>query len=501
MPPKNQRRKLPSPLPEGLILTDTNKKEWTLGKTIGEGGFGLIYLASPGRDKPVSNDAAHVVKVEYHENGPLFCELKFYQRAAKDNQIKAWVARHKMDYIGIPNYWGSGETKSSSTSYRFMVIDRLGTDLQKLLLSNGGKFPLNTIMQLGIRLLDVLEYIHEQEYVHGDIKAANILLCYTDPNKVYLADYGLSYRYCPNGNHKPYKENPKKGHNGTIEFTSLDAHKGVALSRRGDLQILSFCMLHWLCGKLPWDKNLKVPVAVQASKTKLLEELPNSVVNWAAQEDGCHAVASFMAEVYRLGYDEKPNYGVLRKILLNILESTGTRLGDPLTFSHVKAILKKPAAFNNPIIEHARSHSVSPGADRKLHFVANRDLQSSRLQKSPKSPRKNYAKDVSAEKHKDVKYTSNGYTPYPYELQRRKQGDWNPQLVNITEPKGTVNVRFVQNYNICKDRETSHFENGIREECKTQRQSEENNQEQSNIYTASLIIVLLLIMISVLCNL
>lgn len=45
--------------------------------------------------------------------------------------------------------------------------------------------------------------------------------------QVYLADYGLSYRYCPNGNHKQYQENPRKGHNGTIEFTSIDAHKGV----------------------------------------------------------------------------------------------------------------------------------------------------------------------------------------------------------------------------------------------------------------------------------
>lgn len=45
--------------------------------------------------------------------------------------------------------------------------------------------------------------------------------------QVYLADYGLSYRYCPDGVHKEYKKNPKKGHNGTIEYTSLDAHKGV----------------------------------------------------------------------------------------------------------------------------------------------------------------------------------------------------------------------------------------------------------------------------------
>lgn len=32
--------------------------------------------------------------------------------------------------------------------------------------------------------LDVLEYIHDNEYVHADIKAANLMLGYTDPEKV-----------------------------------------------------------------------------------------------------------------------------------------------------------------------------------------------------------------------------------------------------------------------------------------------------------------------------
>lgn len=42
----------------------------------------------------------------------------------------------------------------------------------------------------------------------------------------------------------------------------------LAPSRRGDLEILGYCMLQWLCGKLPWEQNLKDPVAVQTAKTK-----------------------------------------------------------------------------------------------------------------------------------------------------------------------------------------------------------------------------------------
>lgn len=45
--------------------------------------------------------------------------------------------------------------------------------------------------------------------------------------QVYLVDYGLAYRYSADGAQKPYKEDPKRTHDGTIEFTSRDAHRGV----------------------------------------------------------------------------------------------------------------------------------------------------------------------------------------------------------------------------------------------------------------------------------
>ena len=35
------------------------------------------------------------------------------------------------------------------------------------------------------------------------------------------------YRFNPDGNHKEYKEDPKRKHDGTVEFTSRDAHNGV----------------------------------------------------------------------------------------------------------------------------------------------------------------------------------------------------------------------------------------------------------------------------------
>ncbi|XP_056465254.1 serine/threonine-protein kinase VRK1-like [Gadus chalcogrammus] len=310
-----RKSKLPKPLPDGFNLADSEKKRWRLGRLIGQGGFGLIYLASQDVDSAVAEDTGFVIKVEYQENGPLFSELKFYQRAAKAEIIEQWKNSKKLSFLGIPTYWGSGLAEHNGLRYRFMVMERLGGDLQRVSECNRGQMKRATVLQIGQRLLDVLEYIHDHEYVHADIKAANLMLGYTDPEKVYLADYGLAYRYCPGGIHREYKENPKKGHNGTMEYTSLDAHLGVAPSRRGDLQVLGFCLLHWLCGALPWDGMLSNPAQVQEAKAKLMNNLPRSVQQLSASGSSTDEVARLLLNVKSLGYQQRPDYQMLRDLL------------------------------------------------------------------------------------------------------------------------------------------------------------------------------------------
>uniref|UniRef100_A0A9J8BGE6 non-specific serine/threonine protein kinase n=1 Tax=Cyprinus carpio carpio TaxID=630221 RepID=A0A9J8BGE6_CYPCA len=370
MPPKSKadgakkarvpaKRKLAEEFPPGEVLTDNAKKKWKLGSAVGQGGFGLLYLANEDSSGSVGADAPYVIKVEPSDNGPLFSELKFYMRAAKPSLIGAWMNSRKIDYLGVPKYWGSGFHEKGGKRYRFMVMDRFGVDLQKKFEENGKKFPRKLVLQLGLRLLNILEYIHDHEYVHADIKASNLLLSYTNPNQVYLVDYGLAYRYSPEGVPKEYKEDPKRCHDGTIEFTSIDAHKGVAPSRRGDLEIMGYCMIQWLCGRLPWEDKLQDPLYVRDSKLRcrdnideLLkscfpsENLPAADVmavlkpcdSRAADDEippravvlCVHAASQhreemkkFMQEVKALEYTDKPNYAKLRGILLQGLKTIG----------------------------------------------------------------------------------------------------------------------------------------------------------------------------------
>ncbi|XP_065104816.1 serine/threonine-protein kinase VRK1 [Paramisgurnus dabryanus] len=328
-PPK---RKLAEDFPPGEVLTDNAKKRWKLGTAVGKGGFGLLYLANEDSSGSVGADAPYVIKVEPSDNGPLFSELKFYMRAAKPDLIVAWMKSRKMDYLGVPKYWGSGFHEKSGKRYRFMVMDRFGTDLQKKFEGNGKKFPRKLVLQLGLRLLDILEYIHEHEYVHADVKASNLLLSYTNPNQVYLVDYGLAYRYSPEGVLKEYKEDPKRCHDGTIEFTSIDAHKGVSPSRRADLEIMGYCMIQWLCGRLPWEDKLQDAVYVRDSKLRCRDNI-DEFMKSCFPEDKPVELAKFMQEVKSIGYSDKPDYAKFRAILQQGLKSIGATDDKKLDFT------------------------------------------------------------------------------------------------------------------------------------------------------------------------
>ncbi|KAI6657722.1 Serine/threonine-protein kinase VRK1 [Oopsacas minuta] len=222
-------------LPIGQLLTDLTKRGWSLGAKVGMGGCGEIFLAAPS-GKPITPDqASHVIKIEPHANGPLFSELAFYHRAAKAEMIKNWQLRYKeATYVGVPAYIAEGWHELNGDRWRFMVMERFGEDLEMIFTKHGRIFSLPTVCTVAISLLNSLEYLHNNEYVHADIKGANLLVGRTKSKRheVYLVDYGLAYRYLADGKHREYQEDPRCAHDGTIEFTSRDAHKGVQVSEQ-----------------------------------------------------------------------------------------------------------------------------------------------------------------------------------------------------------------------------------------------------------------------------
>lgn len=165
-------------LPPGIVFSDVQNKKWRIGKPIGRGSFGRIYLASDDTEKEVTKlNARYVVKIEPHTNGPLFVEVHCLIRSARIVKVQSWRQQNKQKRLGMPIYIASGSfvDENSGVKYRFLVLPRYDIDLQKII-ARTKVLDLRNVLVLAIQILDVLEYLHSQGYTHSDIKSSNLML-------------------------------------------------------------------------------------------------------------------------------------------------------------------------------------------------------------------------------------------------------------------------------------------------------------------------------------
>merc|ERR1712018_554834 len=268
-------------LPEGLIVTDLRKQQWRLGKSVELGGFGEIYSAAFLNGQGNWSEEKYVVKVEPHTNGPLFVELHFYCRATKKEQIEDFRIEKKMGHLGIPDLKGCGSFLFRNKRLRFIVMPKYGADLQTILDdSKTHILSAKTAANIALQMLDCFEYLHSKGYVHKDLKGANVLFSQDHDHskgalgKVYLVDFGLVSKYKNLGLHKAFEPDQRSAHEGTLEYTSRDAHLGC-VSRRGDIEVLLYVLIDWMGGKLPWDvdESLK-PTVIQQMKIEAFRDVP-----------------------------------------------------------------------------------------------------------------------------------------------------------------------------------------------------------------------------------
>jgi serine/threonine protein kinase len=301
------------------VITSISGNTWTLGPVIGKGGFGEIYAAYDG-DKN-DKDYPYAVKIEPHANGPLFVEMNFYIRVAKTEDIESFRIKKKLKSLGMPKHIGSGSHTFDQEKYRFIVMEKYGTDVWDLFIKHNNIFKPAVVLKLAMQTLNVLEFIHSKGYVHTDIKAENMLLKQNDTSQMYLLDFGLCGKY-----KDKYAPDPNKAHNGTLEYVSRDGHCGVQ-SRRGDLEILGYNMVHWAGGILPWDglcasrnagskKNLNL---IHDCKKKYMKDLPlffkDSFGPNHKIEDVVNTLTVYFENVIPMSFEEDPKYDELEKII------------------------------------------------------------------------------------------------------------------------------------------------------------------------------------------
>lgn len=143
-------------------------------------------------------------------------------------------------------------------------------------------------------------------------------------DRIHLIDFGLALKFIDaNGVHRPFVMDQRRAHDGTLEFTSRDAHMG-AHSRRSDLECLAYNLIYWQEGFLPWksEKIMSQPEQVHRMKEYFMtdiKELYSKVYNVPIPT----YISEFLMHVSNLAYHDRPDYKLCKQIFLREFQRLG----------------------------------------------------------------------------------------------------------------------------------------------------------------------------------
>ena len=107
--------------------------------------------------------------------------------------------------VGIPHIRWFGVERD----YNVLVMDLLGPSLEDLFNFCSRRFTMKTVLMLADQMIGRVEYVHNKNFIHRDIKPDNFLMgigrhC----NKLFMIDFGLAKKYRDNRTrqHIAYRE-------------------------------------------------------------------------------------------------------------------------------------------------------------------------------------------------------------------------------------------------------------------------------------------------------
>ena len=207
-------------------------------EVIGMGGMAIVYKAKCHRLNRMV--AIKVLKNEYAK------DAEFRKRFHDESQSVAMLSH--------PNIVAVYDV-SRSDDIEYIVMELIEGFTLKEYLKSRKQLSWQETSFFAIQIAKALDHAHSRGIIHRDIKPQNIMLLRDGTVKV--ADFGIARQMTQQNTYNIGEAI------GSVHYVSPEQARGSHVDNRADLYSFGVVMYEMLCGRLPFEGDSAVSVAVQ----------------------------------------------------------------------------------------------------------------------------------------------------------------------------------------------------------------------------------------------
>lgn len=213
---------------------------------IGEGGMATVYKA---KDQLLNRYVAvKVLKHEYTQDEEF---IKKFKRES--------IAAASLTHPNIVSIFDVGEDQE----VYYIIMEYISGETLKEYIKKNGKLNYKKALDIAYQIALALENAHKNGVVHRDIKPHNIMI--TDEGTVKVTDFGIA-----RASTVATVTNTNKVL-GSVHYLSPEQAKGGFSDHRTDIYSLGVVLYEMLTGKLPFDADSPITVAIKHIQDDLVE--------------------------------------------------------------------------------------------------------------------------------------------------------------------------------------------------------------------------------------
>ncbi len=214
---------------------------YELLEKIGEGGMAVVFKA---KDRTLGRFVAlKILRPEYTQ------DEAFIESFLRESQLVAGIVDPNIVQVYDVGQEGN---------IHYIVMELVEGETLSEIIKREGKLDSHTVVSYGRQIASALKTAHENHLIHRDIKPHNIMV--TNDGVAKLTDFGIAKRVNPDLNNP---EDEQEAVMGSIHYFSPEQARGIAVDERTDIYSLGIVMYEMVTGRVPFDGENAVEVAVK----------------------------------------------------------------------------------------------------------------------------------------------------------------------------------------------------------------------------------------------